>query len=110
MPADTVRTVSVIAPCRNERGHVDAFCEAVAAQRLPDGVALEVLVADGCSVLDNLYLGSDTLFGSSLNREEKIERAGRTAQDRAEGLLAEATDAFPGPAHFDAAPHVVELR
>ncbi len=41
----------------------------------------EVLVADGCSVLDNLYLGSDTLFGSSLNREEKIERAGRLMRE-----------------------------
>lgn len=44
-----VRLLSVIAPCRNERAYVDAFCDAVAAQRLPDGVALEVLVADGHS-------------------------------------------------------------
>ena len=44
-----VRLVSVIVPCRNERPFVDAFCDAVAAQRLPDGVALEVLVADGRS-------------------------------------------------------------
>jgi len=43
------RTVSVIAPCRNEAAHVDAFCDAVAAQRLPEGVVLEVLVADGGS-------------------------------------------------------------
>ena len=41
--------VSVIAPCRNEREHVLAFCDAVAAQRLPNGVAIEVLVADGQS-------------------------------------------------------------
>ena len=41
--------VSVIAPCRNEREHVLAFCDAVAAQVLPPGVALEVLVADGRS-------------------------------------------------------------
>lgn len=41
--------VSVIAPCRNERGHVLAFCDAVAAQRLPPGVQMEVLVADGQS-------------------------------------------------------------
>ena len=44
-----VRLLSVIVPCRNERSYVDAFCDAVAAQRLPDGVALEVLVADGRS-------------------------------------------------------------
>ena len=44
-----VRLISVIAPCRNERAYVDAFCDAVAAQRLPEGVALEVLVADGRS-------------------------------------------------------------
>lgn len=41
--------VSVIAPCRNERLHVGAFCDAVAAQQLPESVALEVLVADGGS-------------------------------------------------------------
>ena len=35
----------------------------------------EVLVADECSVLDNLYLGSDGLLGSRMNREEKEERA-----------------------------------
>lgn len=41
--------VSVIAPCRNERGHVLAFCDVVTAQRLPPGVQMEVLVADGGS-------------------------------------------------------------
>lgn len=41
--------VSVIAPCRNEAAQIDAFCDAVAAQRLPPGVALQVLVADGRS-------------------------------------------------------------
>ena len=35
----------------------------------------EVLVADECSVLDNLYLGADGLLGASMNREEKISRA-----------------------------------
>lgn len=35
----------------------------------------EVLVADGCSVLDNLFLGSDGLFSSPLRRVEKVERA-----------------------------------
>lgn len=36
----------------------------------------EVMVADECSVLDNLYLGADGLTGSSMNREEKEARAG----------------------------------
>ena len=44
-----LRCVSVIAPCRNERAHVLGFCDAVAAQRLPTGLQLEVLVADGDS-------------------------------------------------------------
>lgn len=35
----------------------------------------EVLVADECSVLDNLYLGADGLLGASMNREEKVRRA-----------------------------------
>lgn len=43
----TPQLVSVIAPCRNERAQVLAFCDAVAAQQLPEGVQLEVLVADG---------------------------------------------------------------
>jgi glycosyltransferase involved in cell wall biosynthesis len=43
------RRVSVIAPCRNEREHVDAFCDAALAQRLPQGWRLELLVADGDS-------------------------------------------------------------
>jgi glycosyltransferase involved in cell wall biosynthesis len=43
------RVVSVMAPCRNERAHVAAFCDEVAAQCLPEGVVLEVLVADGGS-------------------------------------------------------------
>lgn len=46
---NAVHRVSVIAPCRNEAAHVEAFCDAVAAQRLPEGVALEVLIADGRS-------------------------------------------------------------
>lgn len=41
----------------------------------------EVLVADGCSVLDNLYLGADGLFKASLHREDKIEQASRFLRD-----------------------------
>lgn len=44
-----VRIVSVIVPCRHERDHIEAFCRSVAAQTLPEGWALEVLVADGQS-------------------------------------------------------------
>lgn len=35
----------------------------------------EVLVADECSVLDNLYLGADGLLGSSISHEERYRRA-----------------------------------
>src|ERR1700747_608798 len=35
----------------------------------------EVLVADECSVLDNLYLGADNLFSSPLSREQKTAKA-----------------------------------
>lgn len=41
----------------------------------------EVLVADACSVLDNLYLGADGLFGSSMNSEEKGKKASALMQD-----------------------------
>ncbi|MFV0679503.1 glycosyltransferase family 2 protein [Ottowia sp.] len=41
--------VSIIAPCRNERAHIDAFCDSVLAQQLPAGWQMEVLVADGDS-------------------------------------------------------------
>lgn len=41
--------LTVIAPCRNEAAHITPFCDSVAAQRLPPGVALEVLIADGDS-------------------------------------------------------------
>jgi Raf kinase inhibitor-like YbhB/YbcL family protein len=35
----------------------------------------EVLVADECSVIDNLYLGADGLLGSSVSGEERYRRA-----------------------------------
>ncbi|MEO7851107.1 MAG: glycosyltransferase family 2 protein [Rubrivivax sp.] len=41
--------ISVIAPCRNERNTLLTFCDSLAAQRLPAGHRLEVLIADGCS-------------------------------------------------------------
>lgn len=45
----TDHTVSVIVPCRNEADHIEAFCRSVAAQSVPAGWCLEVLVADGLS-------------------------------------------------------------
>jgi succinoglycan biosynthesis protein ExoA len=44
-----VKRLSVIVPCRNERAFVDAFLDALAAQRLPVGWSIEWLVADGGS-------------------------------------------------------------
>ncbi len=41
------RRVSIVVPCRNERGHVEAFAASALAQRLPAGWALEIVVADG---------------------------------------------------------------
>ena len=35
----------------------------------------EVLVADECSVLDNLYMGSDNLFSANIGSNDKIEKA-----------------------------------
>lgn len=47
--AGASRRVSVIVPCRNERDHIEAFCASAAAQQLPPGWELEVLIADGRS-------------------------------------------------------------
>jgi glycosyltransferase involved in cell wall biosynthesis len=44
-----VKTVGLIVPCRNESGHIAAFCAAVFRQRLPEGWRLELVVADGRS-------------------------------------------------------------
>src|SRR2546423_3012597 len=41
--------VSVIVPCRNERRYIEAFCAGVLRQVLPDGWALQLVVADGDS-------------------------------------------------------------
>lgn len=43
------RLLSVIAPCRNEREHIVAFCRNVGEMQLPEGWQLEVLIADGRS-------------------------------------------------------------
>lgn len=41
--------ITVIVPCRNERHHIDAFCDSVLQQVLPAGWRMEVLIADGNS-------------------------------------------------------------
>ena len=41
------RLVSIVVPCRNERGHIDAFLDSATAQQLPAGWRMEILVADG---------------------------------------------------------------
>ena len=46
---DSVSLLSVVVPCRNEKAHIEDFCRSVAAQQLPPGVALQVLIADGRS-------------------------------------------------------------
>lgn len=50
MSADAApRFISVIAPCRNERAYIDAFCDSALAQQLPPGWRMELIVADGRS-------------------------------------------------------------
>ena len=45
----TSRRVSIIVPCRNERGRIAAFAASALAQKLPAGWTLEIVVADGMS-------------------------------------------------------------
>lgn len=42
-------TVSIVVPCRNEAAYIDAFVSSALAQRLPAGLALQLVVADGLS-------------------------------------------------------------
>lgn len=44
----TNNMVSVIVPCRNEMGYIDAFLDSLLRQQL-DGIQMEVLIADGMS-------------------------------------------------------------
>lgn len=46
-PTIPQRLLSVIAPCRNEADFINAFCESVLRQQLPEGWHMEVLIADG---------------------------------------------------------------
>lgn len=44
-----MQIVSVIAPCRNERRYIEAFCDCVRAQELPEHWTLQLVIADGLS-------------------------------------------------------------
>lgn len=44
-----MKLVSVIVPCRNERGFIEAFCDSLFAQVLPPGWRLQAVLADGQS-------------------------------------------------------------
>lgn len=48
-PTSQPRLISIIAPCLNELPHLDAFCDAIVDQALPEGWQFEALIADGRS-------------------------------------------------------------
>jgi glycosyltransferase involved in cell wall biosynthesis len=41
--------VSIVVPCRNEAGYIDAFVQSALAQQLEEGQSLELVIADGAS-------------------------------------------------------------
>ena len=41
--------VSIIVPCRNEARYIEAFCRSALAQELPEGLGLQLVIADGLS-------------------------------------------------------------
>jgi len=48
MTSSTKPRVSVVLPCRNEAGHIEACLQSILGQELPDG-QIEIIVADGIS-------------------------------------------------------------
>ncbi len=80
--------ISIIAPCRNERAHIDAFCDSALAQRLPPGWQLEVLVADGLSDDGN----SERLAQRAAQdaRLKRVDNPGRIVSTGLNAALAEA--------------------
>ena len=48
-PPNPSRTVSVVVPCRDEIRYIHPFMRSLLAQELPEGVDLEILIADGMS-------------------------------------------------------------
>jgi glycosyltransferase involved in cell wall biosynthesis len=81
----TPRTVSVIVPCRNERGHVAAFVAGVRRQALPPGWSVQLLVADGMS--DD---GTRELLAALGNGAEVIDNPRRIVSAGLNAALAQA--------------------
>ncbi len=84
------RIVSVIVPCRNERGHVAQFAASALAQRLLAGWQLEAIVADGGSddgTLDGLarLVASDTRLRVVANPERIVSTGLNRALAEAHG-------------------------
>jgi glycosyltransferase involved in cell wall biosynthesis len=77
------RTVSVIVPCRNEKAHMAAFCEAVTHQRLPTGWQLQLLIADGLS--DD---GTRELLQGWVQRDPRLQLIDNPARIVSTGLNA----------------------
>lgn len=84
-----MKTVSVIVPCRNERGHIDAFCASALAQRLPEGWRMELLVADGMS--DDGTADVLRAFAQRDPRLRVVENPGRIVSTGLNRALGEAT-------------------
>jgi glycosyltransferase involved in cell wall biosynthesis len=102
-----LRIASAIVPCRNERGHIEAFCTSALAQQLPPGWQLELVIADGLSddgtraVLDALALRDPRL--AVIDNPRRIVSAGlNLALSRARGEVIVRMDV-----HTDYAPDYV---
>lgn len=61
------RLVSIVVPCRNEHAYIEVFLDSVWRQCLPEGLALQVLVADGAS--DD---GTRALLDAQAAREPRL--------------------------------------
>lgn len=63
----TGRRVSIVVPCRNEAAHIDAFLASVWQQQVPDGLKLQVVVADGASTD-----GTRAMLDAQAAREQRL--------------------------------------
>ena len=82
------RLVSVIVPCRNERGHVEAFAASALVQRLAPGWQLEIVVADGAS--DDGTLALLERLAQADGRLRIVANPGRIVSTGLNAALAEA--------------------